>query len=99
MMMLFGPNPGIDSGVNIETVKLSRKYGAWQKYKHVSPTFAPGQFVCALKSLGGEFSIVHDGTLVLLPLSISVSTTRYVCVEYNNDDVDDVFILGRWINA
>ena len=47
-MMSSFPNPGIRE-VNIEGMRLSRKYGGLQEYVHVSPTFATEQFVVAVK--------------------------------------------------
>ena len=74
-MMSSFPNPGIRE-VNIEGMRLSRKYGVLQEYVHVSPTFAEVQFVVAVKPFPFPFPFPGgDGC----ELSSSTST-KHFCV-------------------
>ena len=61
------PNPGIRE-VNIEGMRLSRKYGGLQEYVHVSPTFASVQLVVAVKPFP-------------FPGGCELSSTKHFCDE------------------
>ena len=80
--MSSSPNPGIRE-VNIEGMRLSRKYGGLQEYVHVSPTFAWVQLVVAVKPFAAdvEFSTKHVVCgFVLLLVCVSnliVSSSSY----------------------